>query len=83
MSFHPVTTEAGGVDIGRDSVLVFGFSGVMISIKSIDVHIGHESSVVFLHYEYIASAIAILPSFYPVGFVGLPSHNHHIYHMPQ
>ena len=31
--------------IGRDRVLVFGFSGVMISIKSIDVHIGHESSV--------------------------------------
>ena len=31
--------------IGRDRVLVFGFSGVMISIKSIDVHIGHERSV--------------------------------------
>ena len=31
--------------IGCDRVLVFGFSGVMISIKSIDVHIGHESSV--------------------------------------
>ena len=31
--------------IGRDRVLVFGFSGIMISIKSIDVHIGHESSV--------------------------------------
>ena len=30
---------------GRDRVLVFGLSGVMISIKSIDVHIGHDSSV--------------------------------------
>ena len=31
--------------IGHDRVLVFGFSGIMISIKSIDVHIGHDSSV--------------------------------------
>ena len=30
---------------GRDRVLVFGFSGVTISIKSIDVHIDHVSSV--------------------------------------
>ena len=33
------------VGIGRDRVLVFVSSGVIISIKSIDVHIGHESSV--------------------------------------
>ena len=46
VSLHPVPTEAAGhVGIGRDTVLVFGFSGVMISIKSIDRHIGHESSV--------------------------------------
>ena len=40
----------------------------MISIQLIDVHIGHESSVGVLrrHYEYIVSAIAILPSFSPV-----------------
>ena len=36
---------AGLVGIGRDRGLVFVSSGVMISIKSIDVHIGHESSV--------------------------------------
>ena len=36
---------AGVVGIGRDRVLVFVSSGVMISIKSIDLHIGHESSV--------------------------------------
>ena len=33
------------VGIGRDRVLVFGFSGVMISMKSIDLHIGHGRSV--------------------------------------
>ena len=31
--------------IGHDRVLVFGFRGVMISIKSIDLHIGHGRSV--------------------------------------
>ena len=31
--------------IGLDRVLVFRLSGVMISIKSINLHIGHESSV--------------------------------------
>ena len=36
---------AGLVGIGRDRVLVFVSSGVMISIKSIDRDIGHESSV--------------------------------------
>ena len=34
------------VGIGRDRVLVFGLSGVMISIKSIGTHIGHDSSIV-------------------------------------
>ena len=46
VSFQPVPTEAdGSVGIGRDRVLVFAPSGVMISINSIDRHIGHESSV--------------------------------------
>ena len=46
VSFQPVPTEAAGhVGMGRDRVLVFGSSGVMISMKSIDVHIGHERSV--------------------------------------
>ena len=35
----------GCLHIGRDRVLVFGSSGVMISIKPIDRDIGHESSV--------------------------------------
>ena len=35
----------GASMFGRDRVLAFVSSGVMISIKSIDVHIGHESSV--------------------------------------
>ena len=34
-----------GVGIGRDIVLVCGFSVVMKSIKLINMHIGHESSV--------------------------------------
>ena len=33
------------VGVGRHRVLVFGLSGVMISIKSIDLHIGHGRSV--------------------------------------
>ena len=41
--------------IGRDRVLVFGFRGVMISIKSIDVSRRDD--------KYIESAIAILSSF--------------------
>ena len=46
VSFQPVPTEADGrIGIGRDSVLVFVPSGVMISIKYIEMHIGHESSV--------------------------------------
>ena len=40
ISFHPVPTEVAG----RDMVLVCGFSGVMISITSINRHIGHKSS---------------------------------------
>ena len=36
---------AGRVGIARNRVLVFVSSGVIISIKSIDLHIGHESSV--------------------------------------
>ena len=55
--------------IGLDRVLVFGLSSVMISIKSIDVHIGHESSVGVCFsrrdHEYIELAIAILTSFSP------------------
>ena len=35
----------GGSVFSRDRVLAFVSSGVMISINSIDVHIGHESSV--------------------------------------
>ena len=43
---QPVPTEAAGhIGIGCNRVLVFGLSDVMMSIKSIDVHIGHESSV--------------------------------------
>ena len=46
ISFLPVPTEAAWrVGIGHDRVLVFVPSGVMISIKSIDRHISHESSV--------------------------------------
>ena len=47
VSFQPVPTEAGRAlsVFGRDRVLAFVSSGVMISINSIDVHIGHESSV--------------------------------------
>ena len=46
VSFQPVPTEAAWrVGIGHDRVLVFVPSGVMISIKSIGLHIGHESSV--------------------------------------
>ena len=46
VSFQLVPTEvAGHIGIGRDRVLVFGLSGVMIQINVIDVHIGHESSV--------------------------------------
>ena len=33
------------VGIGRDRVLVFGLNGVMISIKIIYMHIGHDSSI--------------------------------------
>ena len=33
------------VCIGHDVVLVFGFSGVMISMKSIDMYILHDSSL--------------------------------------
>ena len=44
--FVPTRSHRAGVSVfGRDRVLVFVSSGVMISIKSIDVHIGHESSV--------------------------------------
>ena len=39
------TEPAGRVGIGPDRVLVLGLSGVMISIKYIDMHICHESSV--------------------------------------
>ena len=46
VSFQPVPTVAAGlVGIGRDRVLASVSSGVMISINSIDVHIGHEGSV--------------------------------------
>ena len=47
--FVPTRSHRGGRALsvfGRDRVLVFVSSGVMQSIKSIDVHIGHESSVV-------------------------------------
>ena len=48
--FVPTRSHRGGrarrVSVfGRDRVLAFVSSGVMIGIKSIDVHIGHESSV--------------------------------------
>ena len=44
--FNPFPPRRPGVTVfGRDRVLVFVSSSVMISIKSIDVHIGHESSV--------------------------------------
>ena len=47
--FVPTRSHRGGqapcLAIGLDRVLVFGLSGVMISIKSIYVHMGHESSV--------------------------------------
>ena len=47
VSFQPVPTEAPGrcryLVVIR--VLAFVSSGVMIRIKSIDVHVGHESSV--------------------------------------
>ena len=54
------------VGIGRDSFS--GFSGVMISIKSIDMHIRHESSVgvCFAKTLQIYHAIAIFPYFPPV-----------------
>ena len=40
---------ASCLGIGLDRVLVFGLSGVMISIKSIDLHIGHgRSAQVFI-----------------------------------
>ena len=51
---------AGRVGIGRVRVLVFAPSGVMKCIKSIDRHIGHESSVGVcsrIDHEYIESAI--------------------------
>ena len=46
-SLSPHSHRGGGscLGIGLDRVLVFGFSGVMISIKSIDVFIGHGCSV--------------------------------------
>ena len=46
------------VGISQDRVSVFLSSGVMISIKSIDRDIGHESSVGFFSrrdYKYMAS----------------------------
>ena len=45
------------VGIGHDVVLVFGFSGVMISMKSIDMYILHDSSlgVCFANRSRIAS----------------------------
>ena len=39
--------------IGRDRVLVFGLNGVMISIKVIYVHIGHDRSVVYSHQQWL------------------------------
>ena len=43
--FNPFPPRRPGASVfGRDRVLVFGFSGVMISIKSIDLHIGHGRS---------------------------------------
>ena len=47
VSFQPVPTEAASElsVFSRDRVLACVSSGVIISIKSIDVHIGHESSV--------------------------------------
>ena len=46
--FVPTRSHRGGRALsvfGRDRVLAFVSSGVMRSIKSIDVHIGHERSV--------------------------------------
>ena len=41
----PFTRSHRGSASCLDRVLVFGLSGVMISIKSIDLHIGHGRSV--------------------------------------
>ena len=46
--FVPTRSHGGARALsvfGLDRVLAFGSSGVMISIKSIDEHIGHEGSV--------------------------------------
>ena len=47
VSFQPVPTEAAsGLSVfGRDRVLASVSSGVMLTLNSIDVHIGHEGSV--------------------------------------
>ena len=55
---NPFTPRRPSASVFRhDRVLLFGLSGVMISIKSIDRHIGHESSVEDITNISIESAI--------------------------